>query len=165
MMSRFGLVMLGLLAACGVATPPPAPPSGIDKLSIAPIENKTGSPLVIAGDTYVEKFIGRQKRTVADEIARELTTKLRDQGFTIASGSVPRLSIVLRRFEPDQPQLSYVTVTLAAKVTDPDGTVRWTDDRTNWLVSTTGSPSLAAAYEAASREIARGLVDGWAPGP
>jgi hypothetical protein len=159
---RRRFAMLGFLAAC-TATPPPAPPSGIAMLSIAPIENKTGSQLVIAGDTYVEKFIGRKKRTVVDEIASELTKKLRDQGFTIASGSVPRLSIVLRTFEPDQPQLSYVTVTLAAKVTDPDGTVRWTGDRTNWLVSTTGSPSLAAAYETASREVARGIVDGWRP--
>jgi hypothetical protein len=159
---RPAFAMLGLLAACAVAPPPP-PPSGLDKLSVAPIENKTGSPLVIAGDSYIEKMIGRQKRTVVDEVTRELTKKLRDQGFTIASGSVPRLTVVLRRFEPDQPQLSYVTVTLAAKVTEPDGAVRWTGDRTNWLVSTTGSPSLAAAYETAAREVARGIVDGWTP--
>jgi hypothetical protein len=159
---RLGFATACLLAACTV-TPPPEPPSGLDKLSVAPIENKTGSPLVIVGDTYVERFIGRQKRTVVDEIARELTTTLRAQGFTIASGSVPRLTIVLRTFEPDQPQLSYVTVTLTAKVTDPDGTVRWTGDRTNWLVPTTGSPSLAAAYETASREVARGILNGWTP--
>lgn len=160
---RLGSALLVLLAACA-GTPPPPPPANLATLVVAPVDNKTGSPLVIAGDSYVEQWIGRQRRTVADELARELAKTLRDQGFSIATGGdVPRLKVVLRRFEPDQPQLSYVSVTLTATVTDPDGTVRWSLERTGWPVATTGAPSIASAYDTALRQVARAVVDGWVP--
>jgi ABC-type uncharacterized transport system auxiliary subunit len=160
---RLGPALLALLAACA-GTPPPAPPANLATLTVSPVENRTGSPLVIAGDTYLEQWIGRDRRTVADGLAHEIATALRAQGFAVATGGdVPRFTIVLRRFEPDLPQLSYVSVTLTATVTDPDGTVRWSLERTGWPVSTTGAPSIASAYDTAVRQVARSVVDGWIP--
>ena len=152
------------LVACGVAYAPPTPPTGLTTLAIALVVNHTGTDLVIAGDTIVERWMGRERRTVGDAIARELQSAVSDRGFTVATvGAVPRLTVTLGRFEPDLPQLSHVVVTLTATLTDADGSVRWTTERANWLVSTSGSPSLGSAYDTAARVVARGLVDGWQP--
>ena len=127
------------------------------------MENKTGNALVVSGDSYIARWIGRERRTVPDVLGRELETALRDRGFAIGGSTAPRLRVVLKRFEPDLPQLAYVSVALAATLTDPDGTVRWSGERSTWLVSTTGSPSIEAAYDTAARAVARGLVEGWEP--
>jgi ABC-type uncharacterized transport system auxiliary subunit len=154
--------LVAVLAAC--ATPGrPTPPTGVSAVAVAPVENKTGGSLVIAGDTYVERWLGRQKRTVPDAIARELQTMLHERGFGAAAAGAPKLTVVLQRFEPDLPQLSYVSVSLVATLTDPDGTVRWSEERTSWPVSTSGAVSLAAAYDTAARTVARDLVRDWNP--
>jgi len=151
------------LVACGVAETLPPPPDGVAAVSVAPVENKTGSPLAISGDTFVGKWIGREKRSVPDVLARELETALRDRGFAVGGPGAARLKIQLARFEPDQPSLTYVSVALTATLTDADGTVRWTGERSAWVVSTGNAVSLPAAYEAASHAVARGVVDGWQP--
>ena len=161
MLGRVIMLVVVAFGGCAAPLPPPPPPSGLTTVTVAPVGNKTGSALVIAGDTYVEKWMGVTRRTVPDALARELEMDLHDKGF--AGGSGPRLTVVLRRFEPDLPQLSYVTVSLTATLTDPDGTVRWTADRASWLVSTTGSPSLKAAYETAVHTVAHGLIADWQP--
>jgi hypothetical protein len=150
------------LVACGVAETPPAPPTGVSVLSVMAVENKTGSELGITGDTFVGKWLGREHRTVPDTIGRELESALRDRGFALGGGG-PLLRIVLRRFEPDLPQLSYVTVAMSATLADPDGTVRWSLDRPSWVVSTNGAQTLAMAYDTAARTLARKLVDDWQP--
>ena len=162
MMGRVLVLAVVAFVGCAAPPPPPPPPTGLTTVVVAPVTNKTGSALAIAGDTYVEKWMGVTRRAVPDALAKELETTLRDEGFAVG-GSGPRLTVVLRRFEPDLPQLSYVTVSLTATLTDPDGTVRWTVDRSSWLVSTTGSPSLKVTYETAVRTVARGLVDDWQP--
>lgn len=132
-------------------------------LAVAPVENKTGDALAIAGDTYLGRLIGRQKRTVPDEIARDLEDRLRELGFGVGGAGVPRLRVVLQRFEADLPALAYVDVSLTASLVDAEGTVRWSGDRSKWLVSTNGAVSLENAYEVAAHAVARGLVDGWKP--
>jgi hypothetical protein len=155
--------LAAVLAACTATHPVLPPPTGVVSVAIAPVENKTGSTLAIAGDTYVGRLIGRQRRSVPDALARELETALRDRGFAVGGADGPRLRIVLQRFEPDQPQLAYVSVALTASLVDPDGTVRWSGERSKWLVSTAGAVSLEDAYDAAARTVARGVVDGWQP--
>jgi hypothetical protein len=118
--------------ATSVAEPPPPPPTGVTVLSVMTVENKTGSELGITGDTFIGKWIGQERRSVPDTLGRELESALRDRGFSLGGGG-PRLRVVLRRFEPDLPQLSYVTVALSATLAEPDGTVRWSVDRTSWL--------------------------------
>ena len=162
-MARAVCLLVVLLAACGGPNPLPPPPTGVASIAVAPVENKTGAALAIAGDSYVAKWIGRQRRTVPDTLAHELETVLRDRGFAVGGAGVPRLRIVLQRFEPDQPQLAYVNVALTASLVDADGTVRWSGERANWLVSTAGAVSLEDAYESATRTVARGVVDGWQP--
>jgi hypothetical protein len=158
------LLALSTLLACGTTRTQPPPPTGVTTLAVAPVENKTGGALVVSGDSYVAKWFGQKKRTVADVLGHELETALRERGFTVGGGG-PRLRVVLTRFEPDLPQLAYVGVSLTAELADADGTVRWSTERSNWPVSTTGSPSLEVAYETATRTLARNLVDGWQPAP
>ena len=83
---------------------------------------------------------------------------------TLGDAAAPRLKVVLKRYEPDLPQLAFVTVTLTATLSDADGTVRWTYERTTWPVSTMGSVSLTSSYETAAKGVARGIVRGWEPG-
>ncbi len=156
-------LLLAVLVACGTTVRRPAPPTGVTAVTVAPVENKTGANLVISGDTYVERWIGRQKRTVPDALARELETMLHERGFAAGSAGAPKLKVVLSRFEPDLPQLSYVSVSLLATLTDPDGTVRWSTERASWPVQTGGAVSLAAAYDTAARAVARDLVRDWEP--
>src|SRR5215470_9786245 len=95
------LALLALLAACtGSPRPLLEPPAGVASLAVAPVKNETGSALAIAGDTYIGRWIGRQKRAVPDEIARDLEAELRDRGFAVGGAGVPSLQIVLKRFDP-----------------------------------------------------------------
>ena len=98
-----------------------------------------------------------------DVLAKELQAALADCGFPAAGSDAPKLKVVLTRYEPDLPQLQWVNVSLTATLADPDGTVRWSSERSSWMVSTTGSPSLESAYSLAARTIARQLVEGWVP--
>src|SRR5512143_3109899 len=97
------IVLLALaaasLTACGVAETLPPPPTGLASIAVASVENKTGSPLAISGDTFVGRWIGREKRSVPDVLERELETVLRDRGFTVGGAGAPRLTVVLKRFE------------------------------------------------------------------
>ncbi len=149
------------LAACGVAETLPPPPSGVTAVTVAPVENKTGGDLPISGDTFIGKWIGREKRSVPDVLGRELEAALRDGGFAIGGAGATRLAVTLKRFEPDLPGLAYVTVALTATLADADGTVRWSGERSIWVVSTGNAVSLPAAYETAAHAVARGLVGGW----
>jgi hypothetical protein len=54
-------------------------------------------------------------------------------------------------------------MSVTASLVAPDGAVLWSVDRTRWLVSTAGAPSLNAAYDTAAREMAEGLLRDWAP--
>jgi hypothetical protein len=157
------LLSLVLGAACGAPRPAAPPPSGVAAVTVAPVENRTGSALVISGDTYVERWIGRQRRTVAEVMTHELAKALAAQGFAVGGAGAPSLRVVLRRFEPDQPQLSHVSVALSATLVDADGTVRWSEERDHWLIATPESPKLASAYESAARTVARRLVSDWQP--
>ena len=153
------------LSACGVAETLPPPPSGVAAVYVAPVENKTGDALAISGDTFVGKWIGREKRSVPDVLGRELEAALRDRGFAVGGAGASQLKVQLKRFDPDQPALQYVSVALTATLTDAAGTVRWTGERATWVVPTSNAVSLPAAYEAAARAVARGIVDGWKPAP
>jgi len=163
MTRRSAMAALVLLVGCTAAERLPPPPTGVAAIGVAPVENKTGNKLVVSGDSYVAKFIGMEKRTVPDVLEKELEKALVERGFPAGGSSSPKLKVVLRRFEPDIPQLAWVSVSLTATLADPDGTVRWTGERSSWFVSTLGSPSIESAYDTAAKTIARQLVDGWEP--
>ena len=151
-----------LLVACTPRTPLPEPPAGLSTIAVAAVENRTGDDLVVSGDNVVARWLKRPKRTVPDVLREDLRRALEGRGLTVADGgNMPTLRVVLRRFEPDVPQLTWVEVALGAQVVDPDGTVRWDAERSSWLVPVRGAPSLEVAYESAARDVARALVDGW----
>jgi hypothetical protein len=152
-----------VLAACTPPVTPIPPPTGVATLSVAAVENHTGSPLDISGGSYIARYVGIKHRTVPDTVREELRTALKEQGFAVADGgAVPVLKVTLNRFEPDLPQLAYVDTSVVATLTEPDGRETWRSEQTHWLVSTSGSPSLWAAYDTGARRIARSLVEGWA---
>jgi hypothetical protein len=163
MTRRFAVAALAVLAGCGVTPRLPPPPTGIAAVAVAPVENKTGNKLIVSGGGYVAKWIGWETKTVPDVLAKELETALAERGFPAAGSGAPKLKVVLKRFEPDLPQLAWVNVSLTATLADPDGTVRWSGERSSWMVSTSGSPSIESAYSLAARTIARQLVEGWEP--
>jgi len=163
MTRRFAVAALVLLAACGPTPRLPLPPTGVAAVGVAPVENKTGYKLIVSGGGYIAKWIGWETKTVPDVLTKELETALADRGFPAAGSGAPKLTVVLKRFEPDLPQLQWVNVSLTATLADPDGTVRWSGERSGWMVSTTGSPSIEYAYVLAARTIARQLVEGWDP--
>ena len=166
-MTRRTLPMLAIaiaLAGCAPLAPLAPPPTRVTTLSIAQVENTTGDALVVSGEWYVERMLGRRKRTVADVAGEKLLSALLDRGFDVVQGgNVPQLRVTLRRFDPDLPQLAFVSMSVAASLVAPEGTVLWSVDRTRWLVSTDGSPSLNAAYDTAAREMAEGLLRDWTP--
>jgi hypothetical protein len=163
MMRRLTVAALVMLAGCGTTPRLPPPPTGVAAVGVAPVENKTGNKLVVSGGGYVAKWIGWETKTVPDVLTKELETALADRGFAAGGSGAPKLKVVLKRFEPDLPQLAWVSVSLTATLADPDGTVRWSGERSSWMVSTSGSPSLESAYGLAARTIARQLVEGWEP--
>jgi hypothetical protein len=163
MTRRLAVAALVMLAGCGPTPTLPPPPTGVAAVVVAPVDNKTGSKLIVSGGGYVAKWIGWETKTVPDVLAKELESALADRGFAAGGSGAPKLKIVLTRFDPDLPQLAWVSVSLTATLADPDGTVRWSGERSSWMVSTSGSPSLESAYSLAARTVARQLVEGWEP--
>jgi hypothetical protein len=153
------------LVGCQPTTPLPAPPTGVSALAVAPVENATGDDLVVAGEWYVERLVGRRRRTVPDVVADAARATLAERGFAVvvAGSEAPVLRVTLRRVDPDLPQLAWVSMSVAATLAAPDGTVVWSTDRPRWLFSTTGSPSLAAAYDTAARAMVAALLHDWRP--
>lgn len=156
---------LGVLAGCTTTRAPmPEPPTGLTTVAVAPVVNATGDELVVSGDNFVAKMLKRPKRTVADALRDELKSALRRQGFSVAdAGAVPTLRVTLRHFEPDLPQLTWISVAVEATLGTADAPPQWTAERSRWLVDVRGAPTLAAAYESAAQNVARALVDGWQP--
>src|SRR5262249_22271180 len=76
MTRRLAVAALVMLAGCGTTPRLPPPPTGVAAVGVAPVENKTGNKLVISGDSYVAKWIGWEKKTVPDVLAKELETTL-----------------------------------------------------------------------------------------
>src|SRR5262249_46214362 len=148
------LAVLALVSACAARAPLPEPPTGVTTVAVAPVENKTGNALVVAGDSYVAKWIGIKRRTVPDILHDELRAALRERGFTVAdAGWVPKLRVTIMRFEPDLPLLAQVDAGVVATLTAPDSTEKWRLDQPHRLISTAGSPKLEAAYETAARTL------------
>jgi hypothetical protein len=161
-MRRRLLLCCSVLLACAPRTPLPPAPQGLRTVAVAVIENQTGSDLVVSGDDAIAKLLKRPTRAVPDVLRQDLRRALEQRGMTVVDGGdVPTLRVVLRRFEPDVPQLTWIEVALAARVVDPDGSVRWNAERSRWLVPVRGAPSLGVAYETAAQDVARALVEGW----
>ena len=158
------VVVILAITGCTPRPPLPAPPTDVSTLAVAAVDNQTGSELAISGTTIIARWIGRKLKTVPDVVRDQARETLRDKGFAVADGgAVPTLKITLRRFDPDLPQLAYVAVAVSATLADPDGTVRWTLDRPQWVVSTQGAPSMDAAYAQAAQSVGRTLVEDWQP--
>lgn len=156
-----GIAIVAALAGCGAAPTLPPPPTDVTAVSVAPVVNKTKWELVTSGDFIGAKFLGVSKKTVMDVMREDTGKMLRDRGIKVDVAGAPVLKITLQHFDLNTPQLDWVDVGLTVTLTDPDGTVRWSAERSNWLVSTQLSPSMPAAYETAAHAVVRQLFEDW----
>ncbi len=163
-MSRVALVACAVvLAACGKAWSPPPAPTDLRAVTIKPVVNKTGDPLLVSGGWMRERVFGQQKQTVPDVLANDVAGVLRDRGIEVLeTGTVgpPAIEMTVERWEIDGPTFQYVMVSLRAVLREGD-TVKWKTDREHWYVGTRGAPSAGEAYAMASREVAATLFADW----
>ncbi len=156
-----GIAIVAAVAGCGVTPQLPPPPTDVTAVSVAPVVNKTKQELITGGDFIGAKLLGISKKTVMDVMREQTANMLRERGIKVDVAGAPVLKITLQRFYLDGPQLDWVDVALTVTLTDPDGTVRWSAERSNWLVSTDLSPSMPAAYETAAQKVVRQLFADW----
>jgi hypothetical protein len=163
----------------------PAPPqlSSDQAIVVLPPNNRTGSPLLVAGASFLDRYAFHAERvTVEDVLEGEARSQLAERGFrvvpreTVAAatdGRVPRsveaaaeiaahgkleglaLYLEIRHWEPDAPvHTTFVIVGLSLSLVDPaSGNVVWLFDRRPAPVATPGEATLEGAYEAAARKV------------
>jgi hypothetical protein len=182
--------LVALLALCvaSCVQPPVPAPQPVRAIAVFPPNNQTGDPLLIAGASFLEKYIlSTQPYTVSDALAEEARAQLAKGGFEIiaapvvdaatahevplsadaAAGVAARnqldgavLYIEIRRWEPDVPfHPNFIIAWVTITLIDPNGTVLWTADHRSRPVPTPGVVNLGDAYaDAAHRLISEMLA-------
>jgi hypothetical protein len=165
---RLRAALLLVAAACTRApTPPPGPPPEIARVAVAPPTNHTGNPLTLDQHGRVTLVLPPKHDTVPDVLGFALRSALQRHRFDVGTATgppAPLLHVDLRRWDTDEKDWSAVTVDLTATLVEP-GTARalWSASRTGWVVPTPGATSRPAAWVAAARAVADGLVANWRP--
>jgi hypothetical protein len=166
------LAFAALIAATPGCAPsvvplPPAP-HGVPELSVPSAANQTGATLVVDDPGMIGRYFGENTTTVPDVLASDLRKLLIDRGFRVVPATddlAPALRTEIRRWEPYTADYSQVTVSLSASLVDPEsGRALWSAQRTDWRVQTPDARNAPEASAAASRAIARALIEGWQPG-
>jgi hypothetical protein len=187
------LLLILCLAAC-VRTPPPAL-QPVRSIAVFPASNRTGDPLLIAGASFLEKYVLPTERyTVADALAANARRQLAARGFEVVapqlvdaatSGKTPAsardaaalavragieaavLYIEIRRFEPNAgTEPTFIIASIAATLIEPaTGHVLWTGEHPSRPVQTPGIINLGDAYAVAARTVMRELLAPLAPEP
>jgi hypothetical protein len=160
-----GLLLIAL-AGCTPPKPSQTPPKGVDKLLVAPPENKTGQTLIIDEPGAIGRVLQLKRVTVPNVLASELRRQLEIQGFAIVpskSTGFPTLKTEIRRWELYPADYSQVTVDITATLVDGDGREIWRMDRKDWRVPTSQSENATDSSRDASATIAEHLVLAWRP--
>jgi len=193
-MIRLPVVLVLLSGTVGCAAPPPPPEHLARKLAVLPVNNKTGEPLVVAGDGLLDRYVFRtEPATVSEVLEAEAVFQLRAKGFEIAtplsekkvlSGRIPRdsadaaelaaqaglgplcLYLEVRRWEPEgRAHVNYVIVDVEASLVDVQSrTLVWKHERRG-PIGTPGNFLLEAACITAARRVAEDLLSPLAPAP
>jgi hypothetical protein len=178
-------LLAALLALCvvGCVRPQVPVPQPVRTIAVFPPNNRTGDPLLIAGASFIEKYVLPAERyTVADALAASARTQLAKSGFEVVApavvdaataGQTPAsaeaaagmaahneiggavLYIEIRRWEPDVPfHPSFVIASVAMTLIDPSsGRVLWSADHPSRPVQTPGVINLGDAYAVAAQTL------------
>jgi len=187
--------VFAMCAAAACARPPVAAVIPVQTIAVFAPNNRTGDPLLIAGASFLEKYVLPAERyTVADALAAEARVQLARRGFAVAppelvaraitgtSISNPQdaasaaarahldgavLYMEIRRWEADASyHPGFVIAAVGATLIDPStGRVLWSVDRPSRPVQTPGVVSLGDAYAIAARVVIEELLAGLAPKP
>jgi hypothetical protein len=179
-----------LLAFClaGCARTPPPALQPVCTIAVLPANNRTGDPLLIAGASFLEKYVLPTGRyTVADAIAAEARAELAQRGFEVVAaqvvdaatnGQIPGsaeaaaglaarnhvdgtvLYIEIRRWEPNVgAQPTFVIASVTATLIEPaTGRVLWTGEHPSRPVQTPGIINLGDAYAVAAHLLMTELL-------
>ncbi len=167
MTRRIGVLVLvlGLVASC--TSRPPSPDLKLGQtIAVAPVENRTGDPLLVQGASFIDRYALRAERvTVGDVLAAEARSGLSERGFHVLSREAGTdsglvLHLEIRHWEPDAPiHPAFVIVGLSASLVDPaTGEVVWQLDRRTAPVATPGEVTLENAYITAARKVMAEIV-------
>jgi hypothetical protein len=163
-------LVLATLVGCMRADAPEStpPPTGVDRLAIAPPTNRTGHDIVLDQPGFLGKTLLHEKRaTLPAALAEDLRVALVDRGFKIVaapSTTSPTLQTEIRRWEPYSADYSMVVVDVTASLVEPStGRQLWSTERSGWRVPTRDAHSTYEASTTASRAIAEALVSAWEP--
>jgi hypothetical protein len=79
------------IAGCTTAPPsfPPAPPS-VQEITVQQPSNRTGRDLLVDQPGLLGEYFGEKRSTVADVLAGDLRSLLRDRGFRVLTPSRSR---------------------------------------------------------------------------
>jgi hypothetical protein len=170
-MSRRPAAMLALVlaVACVRQAALSPPPEALRTLAVAAPRNQTGNELPVAADSILELLgLGRTRVSVPDLLGAETRTLLGERGFVLVppeDETAPTLQLVIERWEPETPSLSFVLVTVGASLLEPPaGRVLWSVRRVRWMVPTRGAPTAATASAMAARTVVHTLFAEWIPG-
>ena len=194
---RHAAAMCTVLAMCAAACarPPVAAVIPVRTIAVFPPNNRTGDPLLIAGASFLEKYVLPAERyTVADALAAEARGQLARRGFDVVAPELVARAITgtpisnpqdaasaaarahldaavlymeIRRWEPDaEYRPGFVIAAVGATLIDPStGRVLWSVDRPSRPVQTPGVVGLGDAYAIAARVVIQELLAGLAPKP
>lgn len=186
-MTRALALVVGLLAGCTPArlrTPFPPPAATI---TVAPPQNRTADPLVVAGDSVLERALGTTRITVPDVLVDEAAAQLRARGYSVqvandgeatgrprADDATPAaapahgvanggltLYLEIRRWEPDDwTHPAFVIVGVAASLVETStGREIWSARPPIRPVPTAGSILRGVAYTTAARTVVDEMLD------
>jgi hypothetical protein len=171
------------LCAAGCLQPPRPVMTPVRTIAVFPPKNRTGDPLLIAGASFLEKYIlATEPYTVADALRAEAQAHLAQTGFDMVtpqvvdgatkghSSSSPEeaaklaarqhlegavLYIEIRRWEPNGgSEPTFVIAWVVATLVDAStGRVLWTADHAPRPVQTAGVISLGDAYRVAAHTL------------
>lgn len=181
------------LCAAGCVQPPRPVMTPVRTIAVFPPNNRTGDPLLIAGASFLEKYIlATEPYTVADALRAEAQAHLAQSGFDMVAPQIVDeatkshtpsslegaaklatrqhvdgavLYIEIRRWEPNGgSEPTFVIAWVVATLVDAStGRVLWTADHAPRPVQTPGVISLGDAYRLAAHTLMTQMLAPLAP--
>jgi hypothetical protein len=188
-------LLVALVSLAGCATPPPSPEHLARRITVLPVNNRTGDPLEVAGSGLLDHTVLHQEIvTVSEVLEAEASLLLQKKGFEVGApldaqkalkGRVPTdptsaadlaaqaglgplcLYLEIRRWEPEgRFHVKYVIVGLVASLVDTTTRqVLWQFERRPGPVVTPGEILLEAAYGTAAHKVVAEILAPLHPEP
>ena len=178
-------MLAALLALCavGCARPPAPAPEPVRTVAVFPANNQTGDPLLIAGASFLEKYLlSTESYTVPDALTVEASAELVRHGFDVVPAQVVNAATVgqtppsaeqaaavaarhqiggavlyidIRRWEADAGfHPTFIIASVTLTLVDvSSGRVLWTANHSSRPVQTPGVVVLGDAYSVAAHTL------------